>query len=88
MPEIQRKQLRDALLTPKALPVSSLLQGTPSRRSGHNLMGICAVCGLAAVLLGGCGNKGDLYLPSDIVAADELEDAAEKLKKRKTTDSE
>ena len=35
------------------------------------------------VSLTACGNKGDLFLSSDIVETEELEDAAEKLKKKK-----
>ncbi|MBX2825130.1 MAG: lipoprotein [Gammaproteobacteria bacterium] len=37
----------------------------------------------AVAVLVGCGNKGDLFLPSDTIAPEELEDASEKLKKRK-----
>jgi len=35
-----------------------------------------------------CGNKGDLYLPSDVVSAEELKEASDKLKKRKQTTAE
>jgi len=43
---------------------------------------------LLSVLMVGCGNKGDLFLPSDVIAVEELEDAAEKLKKRKPETTE
>lgn len=38
---------------------------------------------LLAVLATACGNKGDLYLPVDPEVALELEQAAERLKKKK-----
>lgn len=37
----------------------------------------------AVAVLVSCGNKGDLFLPSDTIAPEELEGASEKLKKRK-----
>lgn len=37
---------------------------------------------LSLVALVGCGNKGDLFLPVDPEVAQELEDAAERLKKK------
>jgi len=43
---------------------------------------------LLSALMVGCGNKGDLFLPSDVIAVEELEDAAEKLKKRKPETTE
>ena len=35
------------------------------------------------VAVSGCGNKGDLYLPSDVIQAEELEEVSDKLKKKK-----
>jgi len=38
--------------------------------------------------LQGCGNKGELYRESDIATLEEIEKAAEKLKKSKKSDSD
>lgn len=85
MPEIQSKQQYLAHIKPDCVTLAVAV-----RFFGHGsgLAQKLAVSVLCAGFLSGCGNKGDLYLPSDVVAVEELEDAAEKLKKRKTTTSE
>lgn len=88
MPEIQSKQLCGVSVLSA---VQSLLGSSECQLrgvGGGSLAHLCVVCLLSAGLMAGCGNKGDLYLESDVVAADELEDAAEKLKKRKNQASE
>ncbi len=51
-------------------------------------LGLVAALVFLLAAISGCGNKGDLFLPSDVVAAEELEDAEEKLKKRQPATTE
>ena len=50
-------------------------------KTSRNVMLLTLMLGLAA--LSSCGNKGDLYQDADTGSAQDLEDAAEKLKKTK-----
>lgn len=88
MPQIQSKQLHGALVTSVHQTVSVSSERLKRRTGGSSMAGSVAAGLLCVAVLTGCGNKGDLYLESEIVAPDELEDAAEKLKKRKKAASE